>query len=112
MTFFVTRWATMTAQDHANVHLLFADGHDIEPHSVTHIHADTYVADHGLQAYVDDEVLPSIKALNDEGFPSTTYAYPFGIHSAAMDAAILPSPADLARRLPLLVPRQSEVLIG
>ena len=90
VTFFVTRWATMTEQDHANVHLLFKDGHDIEPHSVTHIHADQYVADHGLQAYVDDEVLPSITALNAEGFPSTTYAYPFGIHSTAMDDAILP----------------------
>ena len=89
ITFFVTRWPTMTDQDHANVHHLFDLGHDIEPHSVNHIHADEYVAENGLQAYVDNEVLPEQMLLNAEGFPSTTYAYPFGIHSAEMDTAIL-----------------------
>lgn len=90
ITFFVCRWPTMTDQDHANVHALFDKGHDIESHTVNHIHADEYVAENGLQAYMDNEVLPEKQLLDAEGFHTTSFAYPFGIHSAAMDDAILP----------------------
>lgn len=89
ITFFVCRWPTITDHDRANVHALFDKGHDIESHTVNHIHADEYVAANGLQAYLDDEVLPEKAALDAEGFHTTSFAYPFGIHSAAMDDAIL-----------------------
>lgn len=89
LTFFVTRWTELTDAQHAAVHALHAAGHDIEPHSVNHIHADEYVAMNGLDAYVANEVVPSIQVLESEGFVPTTYAYPFGIHSAAMDERIL-----------------------
>ena len=60
---------------------------------MNHIHADEYVAANGLDAYIANEVVPSIEVLNAEHFPSTTYAYPFGIHSAAMDERILQLPS-------------------
>ena len=92
ITFFVTRWYELSDAQHQAIHDLYNLGFDIEPHSVNHIHADDYVAMNGLDAYINDEVVPSIQVLNAEGFPSTTYAYPFGIHSAAMDARILALP--------------------
>jgi hypothetical protein len=90
VTFFVTHLHRMSSHERAELALLARDGHDIEPHSVAHRHAIDYVAHHGVDAYIADEVLPSLRALADAGFPAaTTFAYPFGDRSRALDAAVL-----------------------
>lgn len=91
VTFFVSRWNELTAAQHAEIATLHADGHDIEPHTVTHPHGVAYVAEHGLEAYLEDEVLPSFTVLEDAGYPApAAFAYPFGEHTPEMDAALLP----------------------
>ncbi|HEY0476578.1 MAG TPA: polysaccharide deacetylase family protein [Kofleriaceae bacterium] len=90
VTFFVTRWQSRDDGERAELRMLAGDGHDIEPHSANHLHAKRYVQDHGLEAYMADEVMPSIDGLVQAGYPApTTYAYPFGENSAELDAAIL-----------------------
>jgi len=89
VTFFVTRYAAMTPEARAGVRQLADDGHDIEAHSVNHLNAPKYVADHGLDAYMKDEALPSIAVLEADGYPVTTFAYPFGARSAELDHALL-----------------------
>src|SRR5207249_4999198 len=78
VTFFVSRWSEMTAPQHAEIVELARDGHDIEPHTVNHLHGPDYVAQHGMDAYLNDEVLPSFQVLVDAGFPPPrAFAYPF-----------------------------------
>jgi hypothetical protein len=89
ITFFITRYAMMDPATKAAVDQLAADGHDIEAHTVNHLHANVYVAQHGLDGYMTDEVLPSIQLLRDHGYPVTSFAYPFGEHSGAIDVEIL-----------------------
>jgi peptidoglycan/xylan/chitin deacetylase (PgdA/CDA1 family) len=89
VTFFVTRWTQLTDEELEGIRLLAADGNDLEPHGVNHLHAKDYVAKHGLDAYMADEVLPSFAVLEAEGYPPTTFAYPFGEHDDAIDHAIL-----------------------
>lgn len=89
VTFFVSRWTLLSDEDRDDVRLLASDGHDLQPHSINHLHATEYVAEHGLDAYMNDEVLPSFEALDAEGYPPTTFAYPFGDHDDAIDEAIL-----------------------
>jgi hypothetical protein len=89
VTFFVTRYAELSDAEHAGLLQLAADGHDLEPHSVHHIHATAYVAEYGLDAYIQDEVLPSFEVLEAIGSQPTTYAYPFGVHSSEIDDAVL-----------------------
>jgi hypothetical protein len=90
VTFFVTRWAQATDRDHDELHTLYGDGHDVEPHSVMHLLAPPYVHDHGLAAYLSDEFQPSIDALVASGYPPpAAYAYPYGRDTAALDDAIL-----------------------
>jgi peptidoglycan/xylan/chitin deacetylase (PgdA/CDA1 family) len=89
VTLFITRWLSMTDEQHADIDTLAAAGHDLEPHSVNHVDAVQYVADHGLDSYVADEVLPSFTPLEQLGYPPTTYAYPFGSHDDAIDGAVL-----------------------
>lgn len=90
VTFFVSRFDQMTPLGHQELAILDADGHDLEPHTVNHLHAPDYVAHNGIDAYLRDEVLPSFKALEDAGYPpARAFAYPFGEHTPELDDALL-----------------------
>lgn len=89
VTFFVGKWQDLTADELKGVATLAADGNDIEPHSVNHVHALDYVSQFGVADYVLEEVVPSIEAVNNAGYHATSYAYPFGEHDDAIDAAVL-----------------------
>ena len=89
VTFFVTRWGGWTDDGKAKLAELVALGHSVEPHSVNHIHARDYVRDHGLDAYIADEVVPSIDDMRAEGYSTTTFAFPFGETSDEITTAVL-----------------------
>jgi peptidoglycan/xylan/chitin deacetylase (PgdA/CDA1 family) len=90
VTFFVTELETLTEAERAALHRLAGAGHDIEAHGKMHAHAVDYARDHGVAAYVEDEVLPSLDALRADGFaPAAAFAFPYGEHDAALDAAVL-----------------------
>ncbi len=90
VTFFVTRYDRLTDRQKQELHELVADGHDIEPHGKAHENAVAYVAAHGLDSYVRDEVRPSKDALVADGYAPIAFAYPYGAHTAAIDDALLP----------------------
>jgi len=89
VTFFVSRFAGLSAEQRGLLAELAADGHAVEPHSVNHLNAETLIPMIGLDAYIAEEVLPSITILEDAGYHPTTFAYPFGRNSSAADEAIL-----------------------
>ncbi|HEX3764897.1 MAG TPA: polysaccharide deacetylase family protein [Kofleriaceae bacterium] len=90
ITFFVTRWYSRPDQQRSELRALADAGHDVQPHSVNHLHARDYVQAHGLPAYLSDEMQPSIDGLVDAGYlPPTIYAYPFGETSDELNAAVL-----------------------
>ena len=90
LTLFVTRWQEIDDTGKAEIAQFYADGAEIEPHTVNHIHAPDYVAQHGIDAYMADEVLPSFQVLTDAGYPqAASFAYPFGDHTPEIDRALL-----------------------
>jgi peptidoglycan/xylan/chitin deacetylase (PgdA/CDA1 family) len=95
VTFFLSHYAKLAPKAHAQVAELAADGHDIEPHTVNHLHAPDYVEDHGLNAYLHDEADPSIQLLRDEGYDVRAFAYPFGARTSELDRG-------LAKRVPVI----------
>jgi hypothetical protein len=88
-TFFVSRFAGLSAEQRAKLHELAADGHAIEYHGTDHQPAERYVAEHGLDAFLADEIEPGLAAMRADGFAPTAYAYPHGERSAETDAALL-----------------------
>jgi peptidoglycan/xylan/chitin deacetylase (PgdA/CDA1 family) len=88
VTFFVSAYLDLTSGERAQLHQLSDDGHDIEYHSTNHLNAVDYVAAHGMNGYIADEILPALDAMRADGFPTTIFAYPFGARSAATDAAL------------------------
>jgi hypothetical protein len=89
VTFFIAYYPTYTDDEKAEVHTLADDGHDIEAHTITHQRAPAYVEVHGLGAYMNNEVVPSIQLLRDDGYEVTTFAYPYGARTGETDHAIL-----------------------
>lgn len=88
VSFFVTEYATFDADARAKLHDLYADGNSIEAHGVAHLHAKAYVAAHGIDAYVADEVQPSFDILRADGFAPVAFAYPYGETDEAIDHAL------------------------
>ncbi|MGE0871558.1 MAG: polysaccharide deacetylase family protein [Kofleriaceae bacterium] len=89
LTLFVSHHQLLTSDETAMLRELAADGHDIAAHTVWHYRAPEYVEEHGLAAYLDDEVLPSIDRLRADGYDVTSFAYPFGARTSELDRAIL-----------------------
>ncbi len=89
VTFFVSAYFETTDEERAKLAQLAADGHSIQAHSVRHLDPRAYVAEHGLDAYLADEAVPSIEILREAGHAPTVYAYPFGLNSDALDEAML-----------------------
>jgi len=90
VTFFITEYDEATPAERAELHALADDGHDIEAHTMRHLHGIDYVDENGLEAYLQDEVIPSLDILVADGFPRpVAFAYPYGERTDEMDAAIL-----------------------
>lgn len=89
VTLYVGRVPGMPATAHLQLRQLADAGHDVEAHSILHLRGPVYVEEHGMAAYLHDEVLPSIDLLRAEGYEIVSYAYPFGAHTTEIDRAIL-----------------------
>jgi peptidoglycan/xylan/chitin deacetylase (PgdA/CDA1 family) len=95
ITFFISRFYELSAAQRAELKLLASDGHAIEAHTVHHLHAPDYVDENGLDAYLHDELDPSIQDLRADGFAVDAFAYPFGVRTDQLDHAI-------AKRVPVI----------
>jgi hypothetical protein len=89
VTFFVTRFDRLSDEQRDKLHQLADDGHSIEAHGLRHQNAPEYVEQHGLDAYMEEEALPSIQLLRDDGFDPVAFAYPFGSRTGELDDALL-----------------------
>ena len=89
VTFFVTRWVYKPPEEIDKLLTLAADGNELEPHTVDHLHAIAYEHDHGIDAWLADQVDPSIQIMRDAGLEPQFLAYPFGERDDAIDQAAL-----------------------
>lgn len=90
VTFFVSAFAGSTEEELAQLAALAGDGHDIQYHSVAHRNAEDYAAEHGVDAYVADDILPGLETIRAAGYAATVFAYPYGARDAATDEALAP----------------------
>lgn len=89
VTFFVSNWDALSADQISALHELAGDGHAIEAHGMGHRDAMLYVDKHGIAEYVAREIDPLLAAMREAGFAPTTFAYPYGTRTTELDDALL-----------------------
>ena len=89
LTFFVSRWHQQGPQQIDELMQLAADGNELEPHTVNHLQPLPYVAANGIDAWLANEVDPSIQVMREHGLTPQVFAYPFGQRDDEIDAAVL-----------------------
>jgi len=88
VTFFISSFLTLTDDERAQIQQLADDGHDIEYHSTNHFDAVSYSMAAGMDAYLDDDIVPGLDAIGAAGYTTPIFAYPYGDWDARVGAAV------------------------
>jgi hypothetical protein len=88
VTFFISGFLRFTDDTRAQIQQLADDGHDIEYHSTNHLDAVAYSMAVGMDAYLDDDIVPALDAMRAAGHATPIFAYPGGARDDATDAAL------------------------
>ncbi len=88
VTFFVSHADRLTDAQADRLLELQRDGHTVASHGLRHLDGPEHVSEHGLAAYLSDEIAPSIDALAQRGLGARDFAYPFGRRRADLDEAL------------------------
>lgn len=89
VTFFISQFHALEADEITLMRELAAAGHDLAYHSTNHRDAEVVTAEQGLDAYLAEEIEPDLAGMRAAGFDPIAFAYPFGSRSDATDAALL-----------------------
>lgn len=89
VTFFVSHYTYINDEERRLLRNLADAGHAIEYHSTFHLSAEKYTTEHGVEAYIADDILPGLAAMRDAGYNPRVFAYPFSERTAETDAAVL-----------------------
>ncbi|WP_026958466.1 polysaccharide deacetylase family protein [Aliagarivorans taiwanensis] len=83
-TFFVSRYGDENAPVNTRndefinmLHDFEQSGFEIGAHTLEHEHPNEYIATHGLNAWLSDEVIKATCSMIDDGFTIYSFAYPF-----------------------------------
>ncbi len=88
VTFFVTRWDLISPEHVAGLRTLEDRGHEVGHHGLLHRNPTDYLADHTVDEYIADEIVPATELMAGDGFFPTAFAYPWGGQTAALDEAL------------------------
>jgi hypothetical protein len=85
-TFFVTRPHLLDSNQINKLKILESDGHEIACHGYEHKNATDYQF---TEDYINQQVTPALQKLQELGFNVTSFSYPFGASTPALDSALL-----------------------
>jgi peptidoglycan/xylan/chitin deacetylase (PgdA/CDA1 family) len=89
VTFYVTKFDTLTDSQIEKLRLLQQDGHEIGFHGAHHMLSEYYIKAHSFREYFENEIHAGIKTMNARGFFPTSFAYPYSAKYWGTDAELL-----------------------
>jgi peptidoglycan/xylan/chitin deacetylase (PgdA/CDA1 family) len=87
-TFFVTRFDLLSDDAVEKLRTLQSEGHEIGCHGLTHVSPKVYAEEHGVQGYIDAEVVPALKLMSEAGLSVGSFSYPWGGRSNTLDTEL------------------------
>ncbi|MEO8255557.1 MAG: polysaccharide deacetylase family protein [Flavobacterium sp.] len=88
-TFFVCKINTLKHAEIKKLLELQRQGNEIAAHGLHHYNAATFLKDHTIDDYLKEEINPMMSLMNFYGLKVSTFAYPYGARTKALDAALL-----------------------
>ena len=76
-------------EDIKKLRLIQKCGHEIAFHTTNHFNMVKYLNNKGMDSLIQNEILAGLSKMNADRFYPTTFAYPFGRHTQAMDNTLL-----------------------
>lgn len=88
-TFCVSKINTLKSSEISQLIALQNKGHEIAGHGFLHVNANTFVAQNGIEKYMNLEINPMLDLMNFYSLKVTSFAYPFGFRNTTVDKALL-----------------------
>lgn len=88
-TFFISQFNTLTNVELRKLQSLKNQGNEIGGHGWIHLKAAPFEKHHGETDYLDKEILPMLKTMNEKSLAVHSFAYPYGSRSAVTDTILL-----------------------
>ncbi len=101
VTFFVTKFDTLTASQVQKLRILQQDGHEIGFHGGRHFLSEHYIKKYSMDQYLKEEIVNGLKVMADSGFRTTSFAYPYSAKYWFTDKELLNYFYVLRSSLPL-----------
>ena len=89
VTFYISNYLKLTADQINKLHILKDHGHEIGYHSVTHPDFVKYLQNNSMGKLEHEEIIKGLERMNKDGFSPVTFAYPFGSHNEVLDNCML-----------------------
>lgn len=89
LTFFVTRWDSLTPSQLEKLKILRSEGHEIGFHGALHVVSEYYIQKHSMNDYLKNEIVSGINAMNEDGFYPTSFSYPYSAAYSGTDDELL-----------------------
>jgi peptidoglycan/xylan/chitin deacetylase (PgdA/CDA1 family) len=88
-TFFVCKINTLNPSEIKKLLELQKEGNEIGGHGLNHYNAATFLSDHTIDEYLDQEINPMLDLMSFYGLKVTSFAYPYGGRTKSLDNALL-----------------------
>jgi len=88
-TFFIDRWGSLSEERLQIIRQLHSDGHEIGFHGLNHAGYFDFIAQNlSAQDYIEQEIIPGIELMEEQGYEINSYAYPKGQRNVEIDHLI------------------------
>lgn len=87
-TLFVKRPGELETSQWDDLQVLKAAGHEVACHGARHVRAAPFVRQHGVAAWLRDEVDAAVGVLEAQGLAPEAFSYPYGSRNAKTDRAL------------------------
>ena len=88
VTFFIDNYHQLSTDELNMLRVLNRDGHEIASHGLNHLNALEFIDSNSLEAYLAEEINPSINIMGKDYLKPTASAYPFGARTEKIDEAL------------------------
>ncbi len=88
-TFCISDFGSLTEEEIQQLHVLNNNGHEIAGHGLHHLSALDYFSTGRSSEYLNEEIIPMVDLMENEGFSVKSFSYPFGLRNEETDSCLL-----------------------